>query len=125
MKSIFDTKFSYGKFIVSFNIFLLALYVYFLPTYSACIEGNCKNGHGVKIWDTGVKYVGNFKNGKRNGRGTYFSPNGNKYEGDWRFDIKTGIEELFYDNRKTINIKLDQTATEKLWRTIKSSSNKI
>ena len=39
--------------------------------YAGCIEGNCTNGQGTKTWSNGDKYVGEFKDGKKNGQGTY------------------------------------------------------
>lgn len=36
-----------------------------------CLDGNCENGKGTKTWESGNKYVGEFKDGKMHGQGTY------------------------------------------------------
>ena len=41
-------------------------------------------------YENGDKYVGDLKNGLKNGKGIYFYANGNKYEGDWKDDKKEG-----------------------------------
>ena len=38
----------------------------------------------------GNKYVGEFKDDKRNGQGTFTWPNGDKYVGEWKDDKRTG-----------------------------------
>jgi len=40
--------------------------------------------------DGKLEYVGEVKNGKRNGQGTYYYANGCKYEGQWKEDKKHG-----------------------------------
>lgn len=46
---------------------------------------------GTLRFADGSKYVGEFKNGKRNGRGTYSSLSGERYEGDWKDDRRNGF----------------------------------
>ena len=41
---------------------------------TGCIEGDCYNGQGTETFPNGYKYVGEFKNGKRHGQGTYSWP---------------------------------------------------
>jgi hypothetical protein len=41
-------------------------------------------------WANGDKYVGEWKDGKKNGQGTYTWANGDKYVGEWRDDKKSG-----------------------------------
>ena len=41
---------------------------------TGCIEGDCYNGQGTEAFPNGYKYVGEFKNGKRHGQGTYSWP---------------------------------------------------
>ena len=45
--------------------------------YAECIEGDCTNGQGTLTWESGSKYIGEFKNGYRHGQGTYTWANGN------------------------------------------------
>ena len=63
-----------------------------------CIEGNCKNGQGTYIYDSGAKYVGQYKNGKINGTGTLYFSNGNRYTGQWKNNYREGRGRLAYDN---------------------------
>ena len=43
-----------------------------------------KHGQGTYTWFDGGIYVGNWKDGKEHGQGTYTSPVGTKYVGEWR-----------------------------------------
>ena len=43
-----------------------------------------KHGKGRYTWYDGGIYVGNWKDGKEHGKGTYTSPVGTKYVGEWR-----------------------------------------
>ncbi len=38
---------------------------------SKCIEGDCYNGEGTFTWSDGGKYVGEWKDGKMHGQGTF------------------------------------------------------
>jgi hypothetical protein len=52
-----------------------------------CISGNCVDGSGTYIWETGQKYKGQWKTGKKNGKGTLFYENGTIYhKGLWKDD---------------------------------------
>lgn len=66
-------------------IVLLCLSVLFFTgyVYAACISGNCENGQGTSTYG-GNKYVGEFKNGKMEGQGTYTFANGDKYVGEFK-----------------------------------------
>ena len=46
-------------------------------------------------YENGDKYVGELKNGLKNGKGIYYYVNGNRYEGDWKDDKKEG-KGIFY-----------------------------
>lgn len=72
-------------------IFLLILfcgYLFFLLVNpydkNKCIKGDCKNGYGTYIYNSGMKYEGQWKNGKRHGNGILTYPDGSKYEGEWK-----------------------------------------
>jgi hypothetical protein len=43
-----------------------------------------RNGQGTYTWNDGGKYVGEYKDGLKNGQGTYTFLNGDKYEGEWK-----------------------------------------
>ena len=43
-----------------------------------------KHGKGSYTWSDGGIYVGNWKEGKEHGHGTYTSPAGRKYVGEWK-----------------------------------------
>jgi len=86
---------------------LLLIILLFSPILSfgqfdvGCILGDCKNGYGIYVWkytkesvkiepeifcydDDGENYAGEFKDGKRNGTGTYTYRTGAKYVGQWK-----------------------------------------
>ena len=65
---------------IIFIAFLLISFFHNLSGLNAktkCISGNCFNGSGTKVYSTGSKYVGEFKDGKENGTGTYYFPKSN------------------------------------------------
>ena len=79
---------------------------------SGCLEGDCvngfskmqysngyyigefkekkKNGQGSYVWSSGDKYIGEWKNGNRTGQGTYIWKDGEKYTGDFLNGDRTG-----------------------------------
>ena len=92
--------------LIVFVICLLPLHV-----FAECTEGNCTDGKGTMIYPemAARKYVGQFKNGKRDGKGTYVLSDGTKpgdqkqYEGGWKEDMPSGKGTLtFYDGRKFV-----------------------
>jgi hypothetical protein len=101
-----DMKIKILLLLMVFVICLLPLHV-----FAECTEGNCTDGKGTMIYSekVGRKYVGQFKNGKRDGKGTYMFSDGTKssgqkqYEGGWKEDIPSGKGTLtFYDGRKFV-----------------------
>ena len=63
-----------------------------------CISGDCDNGYGTWVFDSGEKYVGNWVNMKRKGFGTNYWVNGEWYRGDWQDDLKNGQGTYSYKN---------------------------
>ena len=57
------------------KIFLTILFTLVLSggAYAECIQGNCLNGEGIKLYPNGSKYSGYFKNGEWHGKGTFQS----------------------------------------------------
>ena len=51
--------------------------------FGGCTQGDCRNGSGAYVWDTGNKYEGSFKNGRRTGQGTFTFASGDTYTGDF------------------------------------------
>ena len=49
-----------------------------------CVRGDCKNGLGTYLWDSGDKYVGEFSNGLPNGEGLITTADGDIYEGGFK-----------------------------------------
>ena len=47
-----------------------------------CISGDCDNGLGKYVWKNG-DYYGAWKDGKMEGKGTYYKSDGSIYEGFW------------------------------------------
>ena len=65
------------------RLLLILLYLPFIG-FGQCISGNCENGYGIYTWESGGKYVGEFKDNKRNGQGTYTYVDGTIQEGLWQ-----------------------------------------
>ncbi len=54
-----------------------------------CIEGDCVDGEGT--WkDDHFWYTGEFKDGKKNGKGTYKNIDGDEYVGEFKDDLQHG-----------------------------------
>ena len=69
-----------------------------------CISGNCSNGTGTYIFQSGDKYIGSFKNSEYSGQGTFFFASGDKYVGEWSNNTYNGQGSYTFaaDNRKYV-----------------------
>ena len=72
-------------------------------TKSKCTVGNCDNGFGTYVWGddskyTGDKYTGYWKDGLREGQGTYTWANGEKYEGTFVGNRFSGTGTMLWNN---------------------------
>ena len=65
-------------------------------SYAQCISGDCVNGQGTFVTPSGLKYVGEFKNGIREGQGTFTTPSGLKYVGEFKNGKSEGQGTLTY-----------------------------
>ncbi|MHB8909551.1 MAG: MORN repeat-containing protein [Syntrophales bacterium] len=94
-------------------LLLIAFVICILPlhAFAECTDGNCTNGKGTMIYPekSGMKYVGQFKNGKKEGKGTVTFSDATKskgqkqYEGGWKEDMPSGKGTLtFFDGRKFV-----------------------
>lgn len=61
-----------------------------------CITGNCTDGYGIYVWDNGEKYEGFWKNDHRSGQGTNYFVSGEKYIGEWKDDLRSGHGTNYY-----------------------------
>lgn len=66
-----------------------------------CFSGDCANGFGVMVWNTGLRYEGNFKNGMRSGYGFMRYPSGDEYIGEWEENTQQGHGMFNYNNHPT------------------------
>ena len=80
------------------------------------------SGQGTFAWLDGVKYVGGFKAGKRHGQGTYTWLDGTIDNGIWEKDklVKRNKIEISIDKKKPKKIK-DKLVKKKLTQTQSSS----
>ncbi|WP_004471864.1 MORN repeat protein [Leptospira santarosai] len=62
----------------------------YLGSAPGCKNGNCKNGPGIYVYDTGEVYSGSFKDDKRHGYGDIFYRDGDRYSGYFQNDKKVG-----------------------------------
>ena len=63
--------------------------------YEGEFRNEFKHGKGMYVWgaDTqwaGQRYVGEFVADKREGWGTYFWPSGDRFDGEWKEDLRYG-----------------------------------
>jgi hypothetical protein len=65
-----------------------------------CIEGDCINGTGIMVFNSGNKYKGEFVDGKRQGEGTFVWVSGAKYRGQWLNDQMHGEGTYVYPDRR-------------------------
>ena len=73
------------KTLVKYSI--LSFLFFSIPTLSNALpecEGTFHNCTGIKTWENGDEYYGEFKNNKKHGYGTYYYKSGSEYDGDWK-----------------------------------------
>ncbi|MBF0623349.1 MAG: hypothetical protein HQL82_00930 [Magnetococcales bacterium] len=49
-----------------------------------CLKGNCHNGYGEARFVNGNLYRGQYRKGRKHGRGTFIWRDGRMYDGQWR-----------------------------------------
>ena len=57
-----------------------------------------RTGRGTFYWNDGSRYEGDFLKGKRHGYGNYYWNNGNRYEGDFINGERTGRGTFYWNN---------------------------
>ena len=64
-----------------------------------CIAGNCDVGKGVYVHESGERYEGDFRYGKRHGIGVQYYADGRmKYKGDFKNDRREGYGAYYFEN---------------------------
>ena len=58
--------------------------------YEGLLKNGKRNKYGVYTWADGRCYKGQWKDGERNGQGVCTHPNGSRYEGDWKDGLFSG-----------------------------------
>jgi len=60
-----------------------------------------KEGNGTYYYANGDKYIGQWKNDLLEGTGTYYHyASGSKYEGQWKNNLQEGAGTFYYANGK-------------------------
>ena len=64
-------------------------------------NGNIMNyEYKTETYNNHDRYEGQFRNGKREGKGIYYFNNGNRYEGYFKNDIREGKGVLYFDGNE-------------------------
>ncbi len=63
-----------------------------------CQSGNCLNGKGTYLFESGATYTGEFVGGKMQGQGTLRFTNGNVYIGAFKQQYREGLGKMKYAN---------------------------
>lgn len=83
---------------VFYAVSLIGILIFYItnPFDNKCVEGDCFNGKGTFIHNSGMKYEGEWKNGIRHGNGTLVYPNIYTYTGEWKNNMMDGLGTLEY-----------------------------
>lgn len=86
--------------LLRYCITVAALCVYSFPANALpkCVEGVWHNCKASWTYDDGGRYVGDYVNGNRSGKGTYTWVNGSVYEGDWVANSREGTGTMTWAN---------------------------
>ena len=59
-------------------LFIVSFSAYIFSQSTGCVYGDCSDGYGKYVWESGDIYIGNWQNGNTNGDGTYTFNSGDK-----------------------------------------------
>lgn len=60
-------------------------------TRTGCTRGDCNNGYGTYLYENGDNYIGDWNNGKKEGKGIFNWADGSHYNGDWVAGVIQGM----------------------------------
>ena len=82
------------------NIITNKTEIYDNGKYIGEFKNGMRDGKGIYYWNNGDRYEGDFRNGKYEGKGIYYYNNGERYEGDYRNhkNINNNFKLLFIFN---------------------------
>ena len=66
--------------------------------YIGEMKNGLRDGRGIMIFNFGDKYEGDWKNDKREGRGVFYFKDGSIYEGGYKNNRRDGFGVLYYKN---------------------------
>ncbi len=70
---------------------------------TGCVEGNCNNGYGTFVFESGAIYKGNWVAGKFSGMGNYTYSNGDNYTGEFLENKRHGAGIYTFVSGKNYN----------------------
>ena len=72
--------------------------IYNYGKYIGEFKNDLRDGKGIVYYNSGSRYEGDWKNNKMEGKGIYYYNDGNRYEGDWKNDKKEGKGIYYFNN---------------------------
>lgn len=93
----------------------LTLFVFaivFSPVFAEepgkCVTGDCKDGAGTAVWESGDTYTGGFRSGQMSGRGTFKTAGGRVFEGNFQDGQANGQFRVTYPDGTVFTGELRQ-----------------
>jgi hypothetical protein len=77
---------------------LMCTLLFASPLSAQCVSGNCINGKGSFVFDSGAKYSGEFQNSQMSGQGILTFTNGDKYLGSFLNQYREGHGKFIFAN---------------------------
>jgi len=72
-------------------LLMVMVFIHTMSVGQECMRGNCEDGKGLIVFESGDMYEGGFQNGKRHGTGIYKWADGKKYEGSFNMGSIEGM----------------------------------